>query len=48
MDSAPQRTNIVLEHVSAMNDFDDGGDEDSWLVVAYLVFDSGMRRRVSI
>ena len=48
MDSAPQRANIVLEHVSAMSDFDDGGDEDSWLVVAYLVCDSGMRRRVTL
>ncbi len=48
MDSAPQRANIVLEHVSAMSDFDDGGDEDSWLVVAYLVLDSGMRRRVTL
>ncbi len=48
MDSAPQRANIVLEHVSAMSEFDDPGDEDSWLVVAYLVLDSGMRRRVTL
>jgi hypothetical protein len=48
MNSPPQRANLVLEHVSAISDYDEVGYEDSWYVVAYLVLDSGKRKRVTL
>ncbi len=48
MDFASQRATVVIEHVSAISDFDDGGADDSWFVAAYLVHDSGKRERVTL
>ncbi len=50
MKSSPQRATIVLEHASATMDPDDEGnsDENAWSVVAYLVLDSGERRRATL
>ena len=48
MDSPAQRATVVIEHVSAISDFDDGGSDDFWFVAAYLVHDSGMRERVTL
>ena len=48
MTSPAQRATIVLEHVSAIGDYDDESDEESWFVVAYLVLDSGQRKRVTL
>jgi hypothetical protein len=48
MNSAAQRANIVLEHVSAISDYDEESYEDFWFVVAYLVLDSGKRKRVTL
>jgi hypothetical protein len=48
MNSPPQRANLVLEHVTAISDYDEVGYEDSWYVVAYLVLDSGKRKRVTL
>ena len=48
MNSPPQRANLVLEHVSAISDYDEEGYEDAWYVVAYLVMDSGKRKRVTL
>ncbi len=48
MDSPPQRATVVIEHVSAIGEFDDGGVDDSWFVAAYLVHDSGKRERVTL
>ena len=48
MNSPAQRVNIGLEHVSVISDYDEEGYEDSWLVVAYLDFDSGQRERVTL
>lgn len=48
MNSAPQRATFVLEHVSAISNFDEEGYEDSWYVVAYLVLDSGKRKRTTL
>ena len=50
MDSSPQRATIVLEHASATMDLDeeDYNDSNSWSVVAYLVLDSGERKRTTL
>ena len=48
MDSASQRATVVIEHGSAISDFDEGVADDSWFVAAYLVHDSGMRERVTL
>ena len=48
MQSPPQRANIVLEHASAFGDYDEQSHDDSWFVVAYLVHESGQRRRVTL
>ena len=49
MDSLAQRATLVIEHESAISDFDGGAsDEDSWYVAAYLVHDSGQRERVTL
>jgi len=50
MDFAPQRVTIVIEHASATMDLDDedDGDENPWSVVAYLVLDSGERKRATL
>jgi hypothetical protein len=48
MNSPAQRATIVLEHASATSDHDEESYEDSWCVVAYLVLDSGKRKRVTL
>jgi hypothetical protein len=48
MDASPQRMTVVLEHVSAIGDHDEESYEDRWYVVAYLVLDSGKRKRVTL
>ena len=48
MDATSQRATVVIEHVSAISDFDDSGVDDSWFVAAYLVHDRGKRERVTL
>jgi len=48
MDASPQRMTVVLEHISATGDHDEESYEDYWYVVAYLVLDSGKRKRVTL
>lgn len=48
MDAPPQRITVVLEHISATGDHDEESFEDCWYVVAYLVLDSGKRKRVTL
>ena len=48
MDSLSQRATLVIEHTSALGDFDEGIADDSWFVTAYLVHDSGKRERVTL
>ena len=48
MNSLAQRATIVLEHASAISDHDEESYEESWCVVAYLILDSGKRKRVTL
>ena len=48
MEPLPHRISLVLEHVSATEDSYDGRDVDSWSVVAYMILDSGKRRRATL
>lgn len=48
MTSPAQRATLVLEHVSAVDDPDEDGAKQQWCVVAYLIFDSGMRKRATL
>lgn len=48
MDAPPQRMTVVLEHISATGDHDEESYEDYWYVVAYLVLDSGKRKRFTL
>jgi hypothetical protein len=48
MDAPPQRMTVVLEHISATSDHDEESYEDYWYVVAYLILDSGKRKRVTL
>jgi hypothetical protein len=48
MDAPPQRFTVVLEHISASSDHDEQSYDDYWYVVAYLILDSGKRKRVTL
>lgn len=48
MDSSSQRATVVIEHESAISDFDEGVADDSWYVAAYLAHDSGKHERVTL
>ena len=48
MTSPAQRATLVLEHVSADDDPEQEGLEEPWCVVAYLIFDSGQRKRATL
>lgn len=48
MTAPAQRATLVLEHASAVDDADTDVVEDPWCVVAYLIYDSGMRRRATL
>ena len=39
---------VVIEHVSAISDYDEEGYEDCWLVVAYLDLEGQQRQRVTM
>ncbi len=47
MSTAAQRATLVLEHISAVEDEEEVGN-DEWCVVAYLVYDSGRRDRATL
>lgn len=48
MTSPAQRATLVLEHVSAVDDPHEEAVEQPWCVVAYLIFDNGMRKRATL
>lgn len=48
MTSPAQRATLVLENLSAVDDPDQDGVEEPWSVVAYLIFDSGQRKRATL
>ena len=48
MTSPAQRATLVLEHVSATDDAEQEGAEEPWCVVAYLIYDSGLRKRATL
>ena len=43
-----QGVSIVLEHISAISDYDEEGYEDAWCVVANLDLDGSKRQRVTL
>ena len=48
MTSPAQRATLVLEHVSAVDDPVEDAVEQPWCVVAYLIFDNGIRQRATL
>ncbi len=50
MKDSAQRATLVLEHIAIAADDTamPEGDSDSWNVVAYLIMDSGQRRRATL
>lgn len=48
MNAPAQRATFVLEHMSATEDAETEKSDRPWSVVAYLVYDSGQRRRCTI
>ena len=48
MTSPAQRATLVLENVSAVDDPEHEGAEEPWCVVAYLILDSGLRKRATL
>jgi hypothetical protein len=50
MTAPAQRATLVLEHASARDDAEEQEEEgaEPWSVVAYLIFDSGLRKRATL
>ncbi len=49
MTAPAQRATLVLEHAAAVDDVHHHEEiEDPWCVVAYLIYDSGMRKRSTL
>ncbi len=49
MTAPAQRATLVLEHASAADDDHHHEEvEDPWCVVAYLIYDNGMRKRATL
>ncbi|MDH3475297.1 MAG: hypothetical protein OEM59_16585 [Rhodospirillales bacterium] len=50
MTAPAQRATLVLEHASARDDAEEQEEEgaEPWSVVAYLIYDSGLRKRATL
>ncbi len=48
MNAPAQRATLVLEHVSVTEGVADEKSDKPWSVVAYLVYDSGHRKRTTL